>query len=422
MKRKNMVLLFLCAVVLQSHLFGYDILHFYRATPFIPEPRFERDNLCTIDLWLHTGISKKAKNGQSNTVPLLDSFSPVFAKTLAAGVPFLDPNNPLDAILLQLQALPDNQRFSKLSFSGKLITSEAHFFFTKNMPHGFFLQLHLPIRSCEITSVHMTDLSPTAGSNTQPNQGNAVWQQFLQQFDAILKRHSVSLKPFEKTVIGNPTFFVGFTHTFLEYPFIDFIDLNLGTGITINTTSRDSSKHVFVEPFFSRSHTGIPFQFRAAVGMFDWLTVCAYTEITFFFARHTKRRVTTATQQGGYIHLAVSDLTVEKGPNIHTVLYIKGDHFIRGFSWTIGYSFAYSGPQREHSTQRSLFPYDAINQNKLLKSWNMHTMHYFIEYDFSAHNATYGPRILIGYDQVLGGKRIIKTGLLTASIGLDWLL
>jgi|GEM_PF-1073752 len=417
------VIIAVCATIF-APLVSYDLPHFYHATliPYsVIEPILDRDELYSAELFLATGVGTKGENSQRQTVPTFDIFGISDAKHMVDGISHASSNNQLDYLLIQLQALPDtNDRFSKLSISGKVFPSQYDLFFTKVFNHGIFIQAHIPVRSCEVMSIETTDLSPTA-KNIFPNKDNYEWYSFLRQFDEIMKRYSISLKSFDKTVLGNPTILFGITHSYVHTTFLDFIDVTAGTGITFNATSRSGLKQVLAAPFFDRSFTGIPLQVRAAIGAYDWLTLGIYGEATLFFDGHQKRHVTTSDKQQGMIHLAVTDVKVKKGPNVHVCGYIKADHVVRGLSLLFGYSYVFSAKETVHAVNKTLFPYDAINKNKQLKSWDMHTLHYIFAYDFSLQHSWYGPRVSIGYNQIVSGKRIIKSNMLSGEFGIEWL-
>lgn len=404
-------------------ILSYDLLHFYHATviPYsVIKPIFDHPGLYSSELFFATGRGNKAKDSDHHTVPLFDVFGTSNVKHMIEGVPNTNQNNQLDYILTQLQSLPDtNDRFATLSVSGKIFPSECDFFFTRVFIHSLFLQIHIPIRSCEVMAIKIVDLSPEVHT-VAPNKDTVEWHAFLKQFNETMKRYSVSLKSFDKTILGNPTIFFGATHSYIDTTFLDFIDITGGIGITFNVTPRSNIKHVLAAPFFDRGFTGLPLQIRAATGAYDWLTCGIYLETTFFFDTHQKRHVTTSNKQKGMINLAITDVKIKKEPNVHVCMYIEADHVVRGFSLFLGYSYVFSGKEMIYATNKALFPYDAINKNKQLKSWDMHTLHYIFAYDFSLQHSWYGPRVSFGYNQIVAGKRIIKSNMFSGEFGIEW--
>jgi hypothetical protein len=399
-------------LLLPHLLLSYDFIYFYRATPIIPEPRFERDKLFSFDFFFHTGESKHGLNKEGHKVPLLDIYGLINPTKLSSGVPFLLPNNQLDFILINLEKIPPHDN-ARLSLSGKLLTHEYNFFFTYNVLSYIFFQIHLPIRTVEILSPHIVDLSSASVKNSPE------WRLFLQNFDAILDRHNLSLKPFLKTVFGNISILGGFSHSYIEHYFLDFIDISLVSGLTIPTEQKQTLKNIVAIPFFHQGQLGIPLQGRFSLGAYDWLTIGFYGEITFFFDRTLKEKVTSSLEQNGILHLATAQVDKHKGPRFQVASYIKADHVIRGFSFFLGYSFAGAYSDILHAKNIKLFSYEDINHNAQIKGWNMHTIHYTFEYDFSLKNTHIGPRISLGGVMVIGGNRIIKTNLMMLQIGLD---
>src|SRR5207247_45736 len=153
------------------------------------------------------GSTKKARNAQGDTVPLLDIYGLNKMQNLGVNVPNKDVNNPLDLILIQLAQLPTRDDFATFSIHGKFSILEANLFFYQNLVRGFFFHFHLPIRKLKIKNVNFEDLSPT--DQIIPNINSPEWQRFLMFFDAILKRYNLSREPTKEKGVGDLTAWLG---------------------------------------------------------------------------------------------------------------------------------------------------------------------------------------------------------------------
>ena len=54
--------------------YPFNNVYFYRASYLFPEPRFEKNLLTTFDITFAGGSTKKSRDHNHNTVPLLDLF------------------------------------------------------------------------------------------------------------------------------------------------------------------------------------------------------------------------------------------------------------------------------------------------------------------------------------------------------------
>jgi hypothetical protein len=167
-------------------------------------------------------------------------------------------------------------------------------------------------------------------------------------------------------------------------------------GVIIPTGSRRKENHIFSMPFGHNKHWG--FQARANVHATIWKKLAAGINAggTVFMKQTYDQRLTTSTDQNGYILLEKGRATTDKGTQWDVTTYIKTERLVGGLSALLGYSYT----QEEDTTltlkdntvlatalaQGTIFSKDeVINTNKLLKQWYQHVIHGYIEYDFAAH-------------------------------------
>ena len=129
-------------------------------------------------------------------------------------------------------------------------------------------------------------------------------------------------------------------------------------------------------------------------------------------------RLKTDCAQDGIIKLTCGDVSVHRGPLIHTGLYFKADHFGHGFSFTTAYSFA-SQQKDKLKSKDSTFNSAVINSDAMLAGWNMHTFNFILEYDFARETDRIGNRIGLFYNLQIAGARTFNTNVTGGMYGLD---
>jgi len=394
-----------------------DNAHFWRATHFFGEPRFEEPWLSTFDISLGGGLAKSSRNSKSSTTDLLNLYGPHNLKMLGAGIPNKDPNNPLDIILMDLAMLPSGGSFGYVSYDGRFRVLESNIQFTQNFTHGFFVQAQLPIRSMELYNICRCDVSPNPPAC--PNKNSPEWQAFLTNFNAILKRYCLTVDCPKKNGIGDAAFLVGWTCNHEETEVLDFIDLTFKTGFLAPTGGERNINNPFDIANGYDGHWGFPLVLDTAFGLYEWLNLGIHLDTLMFL--DTKKMVAMKTDiaQNGFIKLARDTATIDRGTLWNIGAYLKADHIARGFSFLVGYSYAQQDRTKLSPCNTTIFDYTVVNTDTMLDGFKTHVVHLAAEYDFTKEDSKWGPRIGLFYDIQAGGKRVFKTDMVGGQFGLD---
>ena len=405
-------------LVLPCLLYAIDNPHFWRATNFLTEfyePRLERAWLTSFESTLGFGSTRKARNGQDETVPLLDIYDTYNMQLLGVNVPDKNPADPGTIVMDQLALLPTNDGFAHFSYNGKFAICEANLSFSQNFDYGFFMQAHVPIRRIKITDITQTDLSPLAGN---PNRNNPTWQSFLTLFPHILNTYQLSIGPVSKTGIGDLSILSGWTKNYENTEEIDFIDATIRFGVLVPTGKRKNENLVFDLPLGYNGHYAVQGSFDSAIGWYDWLTIGGHFGAMVFFKRTQLIRLKTAAEQSGLIMLALDNANVRPGAILEANTYIKADHVILGFSLLVGYNFAMQNSSLIEPVTPLFFNPVILNSNEQFSAWKMHTINFGLDWDFTDYNKPNLPHMGIFYNVIVGGKRIFATNMAGFETGL----
>ncbi|MGE0207203.1 MAG: hypothetical protein AB7R69_05140, partial [Candidatus Babeliales bacterium] len=338
-----------------------DNPHFYRALYFWGEPRLEFPWLASFDISLGGGNTHTARNSNGKKTPLLNIYGPHNMHKLGADVPGLNPANPLDAILINLDAIPDRPGFGQLLFSGKFQIIESYLNVYQNLINGFFLQANIPIRKLKITQIAYEDLSPD--DTIFPNKNTPVWQEFLANFNAILNQFDLKLKGADRTDVGDLAILGGWTTNYENTKHLDYIDVTAKLGVLFPTGKRKKLSRPFDIPQGYDGFYGVPLKFDISLGALEWLTLGSHLGALFFIERGSKNiRMRTNEQQNGFIKLTYGDAKIDQGTIWDYSGYIKADHVIRGLSFLCGYS--YTKKDRDCLEPKNSMVFDPLVVNK----------------------------------------------------------
>lgn len=399
------------------HISAIDRAHFYRATPFFDEPRLAKDWLTSIDVSFGGGSTKKARNAEKEKTKLLNIFGLHNMHKLGSNVPNKDLTDSQDIIPTLLSREVGRDNFGKLKFTGKFNIREILFLFSQNFTRGFFGQVYIPIRKLKINKITFEDQSPT--DTACPNINTPIWQAFLNNFDAILQKHDISLKGVNRTGVGDISLLIGWTHSYHETELLDFVDTTIRVGILTPSGRQKDPDKAFDLPHGYDGHVGIPINIAFSSGVYNWVTIGGYFGSLIFFNKKKDIRMKTDSEQNGFIKLAKGEATIKKGTIWDVGTYIKADHVIRGLSFLLGYSFVSKDDDTLTPTNTAIFDPTAANSDEMLKKWKMHTVHFMAEYDFAKEHAQWGPRIGIFYNRQVSGKRTFNTNIIGGYAGLE---
>lgn len=415
MKKLMLICIGLCAHL--ASIAMIDNAHFWRATRFFGEPRYEEAWLSSIDISTAGGSTSSSRNTCGKTTALLNLYGPHNFQKIGEGVPNKDPNNLLDTIVINLAAQPSSGNFGRMIYDGTYSIVDTTCMLTQNFFHGFFAQIQIPIRSMELSCIKRCDLSSIGGQH--PNQTNVWWQAFLTNFDAILKRYCLEVSSFNRTSLGDTAVIIGWTKNHEETEVLDFIDLTVKTGILAPTGHIKDIHNPFDLATGYDGHWGVPVVFNTAFGLYEWLNIGAHLSALMFLDKKQTVPIKTNSQQNGFIKLARTQSDIQHGTVWHAGAYAKADHVAHGLSFLGGYSFARQDRSYIKPCRTDIFDTAIINSDETLHGFTMHTVHFGLEYDFTKQESMFGPRIGISYDMQIGGTRIFKTSMIGGQLGID---
>jgi len=393
--------------------------YFYRAGPYVNEPRFDRNCLSTIDAYIMGGSTTTGRNAAKAKTNVLGTYGDFNLAKMVNNVPDIDPFNPLDANMLNVAGLGANGDFGKVAFSGKFKFVGASFHLFQNLCRGFFAQWNIPCQKLQMTNITYTDQSPTAGA---PNANTPQWVALLNELDAILTRYGYANSAtanYSKTGVGDMQAFLGWTYNNESSDVLDFFDTTIKLGVSIPTASKVDTQQIFSIPAGYNGHPGIMLEFDMALGMYEWFTWGAHVGGTLFFKEPIYMRVQTNNQQNGYIMLAAGAMKEDLGNLWNVGTYAKADHIAGGLSLMFGYTYTAQEKTTLAPYDTAIFPTASVNNNSMLGKWVMQSIHVAGDYDFSQEGRWFNPKIGIFYDRPVAGKRIFNTDMIGGLLGAN---
>lgn len=401
----------LCWFIITTFFFSLEAFNrslFFRTSSFWDEPRFERPWLTSIDLSLQGGSSHLGHDGCSRKTQLFAIYGPENIKALAALSPI---DNPLK--------IPNNP--SSICFNAIADVFESNFNLYQNLTLGFFTQFHLPLIFVHIfpsgfkENCHHSPIRCKHDKNFRPG-----WHKSQAGLASFLKDFDLSLISKEKFALSDSTLFFGWTHSFEDTEYLDFIDLTLKTGVLFPTGKKANLKRVFDFPYGYNGHWGLPISGDLSFGVYDWLTLGIHADSLFLFKKKQCVRMKLPGEAPtGFITLGKGFAEVDPGTVWRTGGYIKADHFFRGLSLLM--AFSYERQNRTHLVpcDREQFSLPQVNRAERLKSWSRSIFHFLGEYDFAHGDSCVGPRMGFFIDHQINGKRVFDIHMSSGYVGID---
>ena len=409
-------------MVLPVHTWTQDMYHYYRASPFFGEPRLEKSWLSTVEFAVFTGSTSRGKNAKTSTVPVFDIYGTYNMRLLGSGVPNKDITNTADLALINLANTPANGCYANLSFPGSFKVLEGALNIEQNFAHGMFVQFYIPFRKFNISPQHFIDLSP-AVTDGPTNVNTPEWQEFLAQFNTILSNYDLNICKVKVTGIGAVSAELGWTLNYQEAELLDFVDLTIKSGVLLGTGTEKNENYVFdISTGYDR-HFGFPISLDISFGLYDWFTAGVHGGAIGFLDKNKNIRMKTDINQSGMIKLAQGNARVSLGAIWDIGLFAKADHMADLISLIIGYTFA----QQQNTTlcpqncpgENTIFQTEIVNCDSMYKGWQMNTINFLAELDFTKEDRRFGPRVGFIYNANAGGKRVFKNNTIGGYAGID---
>ncbi len=260
--------------------------------------------------------------------------------------------------------------------------SEAFFSLTQNMYRGIFLYALLPFRSLKLKNIYH------GAQCDDPFSLSSTCQQGM----------------------GDASFYLGWTLNYQETEILDFVDMTIKVG-ALTPTAPSSACFLSLG---NDNHVGIPVTLDLAIGVYDWFTYGAHASVVPFLAK--KRTIlfcndSQITQVYANVHHGLQWLAAG---------YLQADHFFRGFSLLLAYSYAKKYQDRiqsciTHSPASCAAPVGTC----LIPAWSLQTVHFALEYDFTKQFATTGFRLGMFYNVNVAGKNVWTTGIGGGNLGVE---
>ncbi len=394
-------------------MYGNDSSHFWRPHAMWDEPRFAQKKLRTFAFSIAQGTAHESRNSKGVRVPLFDLFGPHKLHHLISNVSKLDHKSRLRTILEELNALPDFPRFGELSFNGCFEIVEVYLDAYQNFDKGFFAHLDIPVRSFRLNRFSMADRSPF--DREDPGALSVPWQNFLQEFSAILDTHHRQIGRFKYTALGDTTMSLGWALQSDVTQTLDFVDAMIKIGLLMPTGRETPLEHPFQIPTGYNGHFAFASTIDCSLGLFDWFTFGAHGANLAFLNTTKNVVLPTDRRQQGLILLEEGCARIATRPLWVVGGFIKADHVVQGFSFLVAYSY-------EHKGRTTIHPERCIvvnNQNPLLLGFSQHVLNIVLEYDFSSDRSSIGPRLGLFFNRSLAGKRVFITPMMGSYLGID---
>ncbi len=392
----------LCAfITLTPQLQCFNRSLFYRTSSFWDEPRFERPWLTSVDVALSGGTRHVGRNQDKQKVNILSIYGPENLTTLAS--------------LCNRKLAPSLQHFSLKAVADFF---QADISFYQNFSQGFFTHFHLPIINLDLFPSWHNDESNHV--TKPPKKFSSTTGESATYVDPLLAQFGLSLEPLQESALSDATLFFGWTYSYENTVYLDFIDVTLKTGVLLPTGKRRNENFVLDIPFGYNGHWGIPLSYDMSYGLYDWLTLGLHADAVFFFKRTACLRMKLPSQDPtGFIALGKGEARITSGPVWRTGAYIKADHFYSGLSFLVACGFEGKNQNYVSPFNQTLFPIEHVNKDERFKSWSRSMIHMMAEYDFSEQDASLGPRVSLYYNHQITGKRVFSINTLGGTLGLE---
>lgn len=393
----------LCMLMLASSMNGFNRSFFYRTSAFWDEPRFVKPWLSTLDVQLLGGSSHRGRGKNDCPVHLTSLYGPenIAALSQAAGVPLVLPNDPR---CIEFKAVAD--------------VFEADFNLYQNFCGGFFAQFHLPMVILRIFPSGFINSGP--GCMLPCKHYTPAWDHPLGLLEPFLERYNLSLARTDGAALSDSTLFLGWSYTYDDTCYLDFIDATIKTGVLFPTGKKASPREIFSIPYGYNGHWAVPLSGDLSLGIYDWVTFGWHADALFFLKKNECLRMRTAQESTtGLIVLNEGPADFQYGTVWRLGTYAKADHFFNGMSFLVGFTYEQKNRDTIDPKDKNLFNSEHVNNDQRFQAWSRSIVHFLFEYDFVCPGSRAGARLGVFYDHEISGKRVFTINTTGGYLGID---
>lgn len=394
--------------------------HFFHAGYLWNEPRFQETLLATYSLDMSGDTTTRSRNSNGTKVPLFDLYGFSNLYTFARSIPDLDPNNPLEKIILDVANLPSRNCFGLVSFDGFFELMRFNFKMYQNLSCGFFGGFEIPVFQFNSAVTSVQDLSPR-DNNQVPSAQTQEWKKFLGALDGILTHVGLRPQVIDETNTGDTIIVFGYASNNDENFYLDLIDYTITLGGLIPTGRQTNPDNPFDIPTGYNGFFGMGASFDGAIGLWDWVTLAFHADYLGLLQRTKELRIKSDYGECGLIKFKKTFAQVKPGNIWRVGPFFKADHVLGGFSVLFGYSYE----QKNKSCITQLCPFEnetalsIANTDPMFDGFSQHNFHLLVEYDASTDQQKLGPRVSFFLNHSIFGKRIFITNIKGGYVGLD---
>ena len=428
-----------------SSLAARDNAHYFKSASLHRNPTacwFDDERYYEIDDWAWKvdddflyGDARSGWDKNGNTANILNDTGYYDMKWVAQNVPLTDVQvvyqNMINAFTVDSAAAlvaDPSTSYGELRFDGQFEMWENNYTVRKNLVKGLFLQAYVPVRSVKIKDINYFDMSPETGPHSQQT---AEWKQIKNNLDEILNEfgYKGAKQSYSKAGLGDISFYLGWQDVFTKRDDdgkdIYTLNLMVKAGVLCPTGERVKTDYIFSTPTGYNDHWGFSGALELDFGVQPWLSIDLFGGFTWFFDDNDREvRMKTFSEQNGHIMLAKGMAEEDKGTLWYLGGDLKFDHFWKGLSGVIGYSYNKQENDELTPHDTALFDKATVNSNSMLDGWYSHVLHFMLDYDISIHmkkTTKWAPRINLFYNLPIDGKNAYKTDTFGGGIGFDLL-
>lgn len=352
--------------------------------PFSPEQY--QGNFC---MSFTAGQTSQGYNRDSKIVPFLQEYG---SEDLLRR--FIDRTVPKD----------DIESIGKINFSGTLDFQRLTLYYYKNIHHDLFIGIGTSIQNLDVHNIG-TDITLKAPLNAQELHNLEIF---------------TSKIPTNINTSGMLTTFIdlGFNKVFTHFTSVNFLQFFIKGSIATPQLIHGNNLSILQYPLAGNLSFAYPITAIVALGISKYINFGVYGAIIPFQPAQLVAPVKVSASQNQVLLTETTLLKVSPKPVSSAVFYLEAHSFLPNFMATMGYGSTYGAKWKIASYDQYNYPDEKINENGLLNSWNISSMFFQINYNFTSEKHPQAPHVSLFYVLPLSGKYYPKISAVGGSGGL----
>lgn len=351
------------------------------------KPRFARNNLTTLEMYISHNQADSTFNSRGNIVPYLT---------------FAGPETILNGFTTPQVSENSTQICYYTNIQGQYFSDKLNFGLTQNIGQNWFISGHTNIIWHKYRCLKQIPINSSHSCLYIERDWHCGFS-----YDTV---HTKTIGPTYATF--------GYTNSLQHFKHLDFLDVTVQTGLWIPEIFHSTYRTQIFQPLPNKMYNiGIPIQINTTIGLYDWLNIGGCALLIPFINSTQNIPVTTSNNICNTFFLdQKATCSIHSEPFLYVNAYLEAEQFIPHVTFMAGISYMKQGTTTITCLEEK---FAKLPCRTNLFPWEICNLTISLELDLAKEKSHVMPRISFTYVRPLYGINALNTSAYAGQFGIE---